>query len=207
MTAGRLALAAALSLMLVSCGGILPKPPSAPQLFRLTPTGETAPPPALTGDAQLFVDMPTAPASLDTERIALGRGALSFDYFANAAWTDRAPALVQTLIIQSLENAGQIRVVARPSGELRPDAVLLTDLRRFEANYEGADQPKVRVRLDCQLVRMPDRTVLAVRSFAGEVLASANDTPHIVAAFDDALHAAMSELASWAAQSLAAPQR
>lgn len=205
MTARRVALAA-LGLVLASCGGILPKPQPAPLLFRLTPTAESAAP-IQGGDAQLIVELPAAPASLDTERIALARGALSFDYFANAAWTDRAPALVQTLIIQSLENAGQIRVVAPPSGELRPDAVLLTDLRSFEADYDGTDRPTVRVRLDCRLVRMPDRTVLAVRSFAGESAASANDTAAIVAAFDAAFHAAMRELAPWAAQTLAAARR
>jgi cholesterol transport system auxiliary component len=205
MTAGRLVIAA-LGLMLASCGGILPKPPPAPLLFRLTPTAENAAP-AATGDAQLAVELPSAPASLDTERIALARGALSFDYFANAAWTDRAPLLAQTLIIESLENAGQIRVVARPSGELRPDAVLLTDLRRFEADYEGGDRPTVRIRLDCTMVRMPERTVLSVRSFAGEAAASANDTPQIVAAFDEAFHQAMNGLAPWAAQTLAATRR
>ena len=205
MTARRLVIAA-LGALLVSCGGILPKPPPAPLLFRLTPTAETIAP-AQARDAQLIVDMPSAPASLDTDRIALARGALSFDYFANAAWTDRAPALVQTLIVESLENAGQIRIVARPSGVLQPDAVLLTDLRRFEADYDGADRPTVRVRLDCRLVRMPDRSVLAARSFVGEAAASANDTGSIVAAFDAAFHMAMGELAPWAAQMLAAPRR
>jgi cholesterol transport system auxiliary component len=205
MTAGRLVIAA-LGLILAACGGILPKPPPAPLLFRLTPTAENAAP-AATGDAQLAVELPSAPASLDTERIALARGALSFDYFANAAWSDRAPVLMQTLIVESLENAGQIRVVARPSGELRPDAVLLTDLRRFEAEYQGGDQPTVRIRLDCTMVRMPDRTVFAVRSFAGEAAASANDISHIVAAFDQAFHTAMGGLAPWAAQTLAATRR
>lgn len=205
MTARRIAFAA-LGLVLASCGGILPKPPPAPPLFRLTPTAAAANL-APSGDAQLVVNMPSAPASLNTERIALARGALRFDYFADAAWTDRAPALVQRLIIESLENAGQIQIVAPPSGELRPDAVLLTDLRRFEAGYDGAGQPTVRVRLDCRLVRMPDRTVLSVRSFSGEAAASANDTARIVAAFDEAFHAAMRELAPWAAQTMAAARR
>lgn len=205
MTERRLVIAA-LGLLLASCTSILPKPPPAPLLFRLTPLAETAAAtPAI--DAQLVVDMPSAPASLDTERIALARGALSFDYFADAAWIDRAPALLQSLIIESLENAGQIRVVARPAGELRPDAVLLADLRRFEADYGGAGQPEVHVRLDCRLIRMPDRTVLSVRSFEGKATASANDTARIVAAFDEAFHAAMRELAPWAAQTMAATRR
>jgi cholesterol transport system auxiliary component len=203
---GRRLAIAALGLLLASCAGILPKPPPAPLLFRLTPLAATVAPTQVI-DAQLVIDMPSAPASLDTERIALARNALSFDYFAGAAWIDRAPALLQSLIVESLENDGRIRVVARPAGDLRPDAVLLTDLRRFEADYEGADPPKVRVRLDCRLVRMPDRTVLSVRSFEGTATASANDMARIVGAFDEASHAAMRALAPWAAQTLAATRR
>ncbi len=202
MTARRLILAA-LALALVSCGGILPKPPPAPQLFRLTPIAAAASPPQAR-DAQLVVEPPGAPASLDTERIALARGANGFDYFADAAWTDRAPAMLQALIIDLLENAGQIRVVAPPSGELRPDAVLQIDLRQFEAVYQGGDAPTVRVRLDCRLVRTPDRSVLAARSFVGEASPGSNSTPSIVAAFDQAFHAAMGGLAPWAAQNLPA---
>jgi len=203
MTARRL-IFAALALALVSCaGGILPKPPPAPQLFRLTPTA-AAIPQAPPSDAQLVVEPPTASASLDTERIALARGANGFDYFADAAWTDRAPAMLQALIIDSLENAGQIRIVAPPSGELRPDAVLQTDLRQFEAVYQGGDTPTVRVRLDCRLVRMPDRSVLGARSFVGEATPVGNTTPSIVVAFDQAFHAAMTGLAPWAGQNLPA---
>lgn len=207
MTARRLVLvllAATLAQGLASCGGILPKPPPAPQLFRLTPLGAAASRPQAS-DAQLVVELPTATASFDTERIALARGANGFDYFADAAWTDRAPAMLQTLILNSLENAGQIRIVAPPSGELRPDAVLQTDLRQFEAVYQGGGgSPTVRIRLDCRLVRQSDRTVLAARSFSGEAAPAGNTTPAIVAAFDEAFHAAMGELAPWAAQNLPA---
>jgi cholesterol transport system auxiliary component len=196
----------ALGLALASCGGILPKPPPPPALYRLTPAPEAASTaPAI--DAQLVVDMPSSPHAIDTDRIALSRGPLRLDYFADAAWTDRAPALVQALMIESLENAGRIGVVARPSGELRPDAVLMSELRRFEADYDGAGNPTIRVRLDCRIVRMPDRAVLGIKRFAGTASAARNDTPAIVAAFDTAFHQAMAGIAAWTADTLAASQR
>lgn len=202
----RLAAAAMLFLLAASCGGILPAPAPAPHLFRLTPLAPAAaagPPISL----QLVVAALAAPAALDTQRIALARGTNSFDYFANAAWTDQAPQMLQTLIVKSLRNGGRFRVVAQQSAEVHADVVVVTDLRRFEAYYGGGGAPEIRVALDCLLVRMPERSVIAARSFAASAPAAKNDTPAIVAAFDAAFHATMAEMVPWTADILAAPAR
>jgi len=151
---------------------------------------------------QLVVPLPSAPAALDTDRIALSLAPLRLDYFADAAWSDRAPGMIQSLIVESLANQGRIRVVTRPSGELRSDATLAIDLERFDAGYEGGDPPAVRVRLVASLVR--DRSAFAVRTFDATSRAAHNDTPAIVASFDQALHAVLGELAPWTADQLAA---
>jgi cholesterol transport system auxiliary component len=199
-------LAAATLLALAGCGGILPKPPPPPALYHLTAL-EAAGTPGRVVNAQLAVELPTASAALDTERIALARGALSFDYFADAAWTDHAPAMVQSLLINSLQNAGQIRVVDRASGQLREDAALSCDLRRFEARYQGDGPPEIDVELECRIASQPDRNVLAVRSFEGTSRPSANDMAAIVAGFDAALHDALGALVPWTADTLAAAKR
>jgi len=196
-----LALAVAL-VGLAACGGILPKPPPPPELYRVTPLASAAPAqPTLS--LQLVVAVPGAPSGLDTERIALSRTPTSLDYFADAAWADRVPLMLQAVLVESLEASGQFRVVARQSPDLRADVVLAIDLRHFEATYRGAGPPEVRVEFDCRLVHMPDRNAVAVKSFAGTVRASANETDAIVAGFDEAFHAAMRELVPWVAASLA----
>jgi len=194
-------LAPVLLLVLASCGSILPAPPPAPLLYRLTPIApETASGPPV--PVQLVVAVPAAPAALDTQRIALARSSQTVDYFAGVAWTDRAPVTLQTLIVESLENGRRIRVVAAPSPVMRADVVLASDLRHFEAVYSGAGPPTVDVQLDCRLIRMPDRTVIAVKSFAATARAAANDTSAIVAAFDTAFHTVMDAIAPWTAQRL-----
>jgi len=185
--------------LLAACGGILPKPAPPPMLYRLTPLPE-ATPQAATLDVALVVEMPSAPESLDTARIALTRGAFGFDYFANAAWTDRAPALLQTLIIESLQS--RIRVVTGTVGQVRADAVLATSLRRFEAAYGGSDASIAQIQFDAVLVRASDRGVLAVRRFAGSAPAAANDMTAIVASFDTSLHAALADLLAAVADAL-----
>lgn len=187
--------------LLASCGSILPKPPPPPALYRLTPLPAAAPagPPV---DAQLLVTAPMAAASLDTTRIALTRGAFGFDYFADAAWTDRATAMMQALVIESVEAQGRIRVVTGGEDQIRSDAVLASVLRDFEAAYGAGETPEVRVRLDCLLVRPTDRSVLAIRSFSGTDAAAANDMTAIVAGFDAALHQALGDLPAWLAAAL-----
>jgi cholesterol transport system auxiliary component len=185
---------------LAACGSVLPKPPAPLPLYRLTPLPPAANAAAV--DVQLAVDPPVASASLDTERIALMANPLRINYFADSAWSDRAPEMIQSLVIESLANAGRIRVVTRPSGEVRADAELMIDLERFDAEYRGGDLPEVHVRLVCRLVH--DRNAIAVRTFDATARPAHNDTPDIVEAFDTAFHAVLVELAPWTADQLAA---
>ena len=52
------------------------------------------------------------------------------------AWTDNAPLMVQTLLIESFESTRSIIAVGREAVGLRPDYVLHTDLREFDATYD-----------------------------------------------------------------------
>ncbi len=68
--------------------------------------------------AQLVIASPTAPAGLDTERIALSRAPLSLDYFADAQWADRMPFLVQTALVEGFEKSAAIPAVGPDNGGL-----------------------------------------------------------------------------------------
>lgn len=146
---------------------------------------------------QLAVETPSAAANLNTGRIALAMTPTSSDYFAKAAWTDRAPLMVQTRMIDSFENSRKIIAVARDSLGLRANYVLQTDLRHFEAHYHYGDTPVVQVRVVAKLVRMPDRQIIGVGTFERCVRARADKVPKVVEAFDQALGSVMKRLVSW----------
>ena len=154
---------------------------------------------------QLAVEEPNASAYLNTSRIAIAQSATSSDYYAKTGWTDRAPLMVQTRIIDSFENSHKIIAVARESIGLRANYVLQSDLRNFEAMYIYGKPPIAHVRIVAKLVRMPDRQIIGVGSFERCVRARADKVPKVVEAFDQALGSVMKRLVAWTLK--AAPSR
>src|SRR5260221_13451920 len=155
------------------CSGLIPGTGTPPQLYVLM-RKTTFPPDLPSISRQLLVSTPIAPAEIDTTRVALTRSPTTIDYFANAAWSDRAPAMVQSLLIESFEQTGKIISVARDSAVLRADYILMPELRRFEARYEnGEAPPAVLVRLLVRLVRIPERTIIGQEICEGRETAAA----------------------------------
>ena len=154
---------------------------------------------------QLSVEVPVAAANLNTGRIAIAQSPTSSDYYSKTAWTDRAPMMVQTRIVDSFENSRKIVAVARESIGLRANYVLQPDLRNFEAMYFYGGPPIAHVRIVAKLVRMPDRQIIGVATFERCVRARADKVPKVVDAFDQALGSVMKRLVAWTLK--AAPPR
>jgi cholesterol transport system auxiliary component len=146
---------------------------------------------------QLAVEVPAAAASLNTGRISIATTPTSSDYYAKTAWTDRAPLMVQTRIVDSFENSHKIVAVARESIGLRANYLLEPDLRNFEAMYFYGKPPIVHVRIVAKLVRLPDRQIIGVATFERCVRARADKVPKVVEAFDQALGSVMKKLVAW----------
>lgn len=198
----RCAAAVCLALPLGGCPSLTSPPPDLHVLTPKTTWDDGLP----TVGAQLLVAVPEGPLSLDTQRIALSRSRTTVDYFATAAWPDRAPVMIQGLLIESFENVGKIRGVGRDNAGLRADYILQTDLRSFEARYfSGTDQPPlVFVRMEAKLVKMPEREIVASLSEVQQAPAEHNDMVSIVGAFNDALGSTMKRIVQWSLRAMAA---
>ncbi len=187
---------AAAALVLGGCSGIVPgldAPP--PRIYDLTPKS-TYPDDLPTVDWQLIVERPTSAASLNTARIAARHSLTTIDYFERAVWTDVAPAMVQTLMIESFENTGRIVAIGRESVGLRSDYVLKVELREFQAELsEGT--PEAHVRLIARLVKMPEREIVDWTSTDQKAPAASSGMDDIVAAFDGALGSALKDVVIW----------
>lgn len=176
---------------------VLPKGSTPPKLYQLTAATQF-PPGARRVTWQLLIDEPASAAALDTERIALSRSPTTVDYFANAAWTDRAPLMVQELLVRSFENSGRIPAVARQSLTLRADYLLRPELRHFEADYGAGGMPEAHVQIAVKLVKAADRAIVASRRFEAKVPAAENNVPAIVDAFNAAFHRVAQQIVDWA---------
>ena len=184
------------SLALTGCASLLGLGP-APHLYRVT-LKSTYPVnlPHLSG--QLLVDVPSAPAGLDTARIALSRSAVSIDYFADSEWIDRVPLMVQAALLESFEDSKALSAINRESLGLHADFILKTEIRHFEALYDSPNQaPEVWVAIITRLVNPSGRDIVSEDSFERRVRAETNDVPQIVLAFQEALEGVMEEIVVW----------
>jgi cholesterol transport system auxiliary component len=186
-------------LALTGCTKLLgPGPP--PHLYRVTlKSTDLGNLPHLSG--QLLVDVPFAPAGLDTTQIALSRSVVSIDYFADSEWIDRVPLMVQTALLDSFDRSGAITAIDREAIGLRADLILKTDIRHFEAVYDSPDgPPEVRVAIGARLVDPSGREVVAHASFERREQAQGTDIAHIVLAFDEALGGVIKDIVLWTAR-------
>ena len=183
-------------LWITGCAGLLPTGP-APDLYNLTPKSTFLYGlPKVTW--QLVIEEPLASGGLDASQIALRPSPTELKYFADARWTERAPKMVQTLLIESFENTGSIIAVGRQAIGLRSDYNLRTELREFQAEYfPDANSPRVRVRINAKLITQPRQVILASRSFEFVVDAAGSDLASIIEAFDDALGKVIKGLVEW----------
>lgn len=193
---GRRSLAGGAVLALAGCASLLGVTPPG-KLYRLTaPRNFGAGLPRV--DAQLLIDLPQAPAGIDTNRIALSRSPLSLDYFADAEWTARLPDLIQNLLLAGFENSGAIAAVDINPGGLRADFVLRSEIRHFEAVYDSPNgPPQVWVEIIARLSAVRQRAIIAENRFEQHAAAAANDVPAIVAAFNAASETVLRDIIVW----------
>ncbi len=198
---GRIASAAIVSALALA-GCALPDlgsgPP--PDLYVLSPKSTFAEDlPSVTW--QLVVEEPSTAKGIDTDRIAIAPSALEVKYMSGSRWADRAPRMVQQLLIQSFENTKKIVSVGRQSIGLRSDFVLKAELREFQAEKTPEGGTIVRVRVNLKLVRPSLGTIVASESFESVKPANSENVPDIVQAFDDGVGAVLKRAVGWTLKS------
>lgn len=190
-------LALAMALVLSSCiNAELPGSGPGPKLYELS-AKSTFDPNLPDVKWQMVVSEPVAANHIDTTRIALKPTPLAVEYYKGVAWADRAPRMVQTLIIESFERTNKILAVGRDGAGLRADYALRTELREFVAIYGEGPVPQILVRMNAKLVKMPERMIVADDTFESRIPAAGGDIDSIVTAYNEAMGKVLKRLVEW----------
>lgn len=199
----RLGLLAASTALIAGCGalGAVGDAGSAPQLYDLVPPSRQLTAMPLAMPLQLVIAEPDASGGVEGNRITLKPSPVEVQYYAGARWVDRTPRLVQTLLMEDVEAMGLVASVERQSVGVRGDYMLKSDIRSFEAVYNGTpgDQnpPMITVAINFKLVRQRDGRIIGSRTFEARGPAAANRIESIVGAFDAQLGAVLGQEARW----------
>jgi cholesterol transport system auxiliary component len=193
--------------LLTGCAGMLPDlVGDPPALFELRAPAQVSVE-AASSDKQLLVDVPVASAGIDTPRMALVQQDGTLAYYKNVSWTDRAPIMMQTVLVTAFDRSGKLPAVGRENVGLRADYLLKTDIVDFQADYGAGAPPMVKVTLNAKLIGMPRRIILAGREFNGQFQAEKDDVVAVQKAFQQASDQAMTDLVAWTLQELRSDAR
>ena len=185
------------ALVLAGCSDMIGPLSTPQQLYVLRPGGgaSTAGPKV---PWSLSILTTTISDHLDSSRIALTQSDNSVDYYANSAWTDHLPRLVQNTLVEAFENSGRIEAVSADSEGFHADYILQAQIRDFEAHYDQPDGiPTVWVRVESKLAPSRGREIVASLNSIHQVRASANSVPAAVRAFGDAMGLVLSDIVNW----------
>ena len=180
-------LAALLLTGLAGCGG-----GASPLTFDLAAVPGT---PRSVGAARsIVVAEPVGLQPLEADRIIVREPGGSLSFLGGGQWADRLPRLIQTRLIQSLENSGHLRSVTRPGDKVVADYQLVSEIREFDI---AAGTGEAVVDISAKLVSDSTGKVAAARVFTARVPVAKVDAGSAARGLDAALGQVLADMVRW----------
>ncbi|WP_244479899.1 ABC-type transport auxiliary lipoprotein family protein [Methylobacterium sp. Leaf94] len=158
-------------------------------LAALPPSGR-----AVGAARSLSVAEPVGIQPFEADRIIVREpgGALSF--LGGGQWADRLPRLIQTRLIQSLENSGRLKSVSRPGDKIVSDYQLISEIRAFDI---AAGSGEAVVDISAKIIAEGTGKVIAARIFTARVPVQKVDAGTAAVGLDAALARVLGEMVAW----------
>ena len=147
---------------------------------------------------QIRIDSPKSSDFLDSTRIAVRRANNTLQVFSAARWSDSVPDLLQNHLTQTFNDSGKITAVTGLDSNTVSDAILLLDIRQFEAVYDDRDEVAaavISVQANIQLQKT--NRIIASKHFLVTIPAADKKIPQVMTAFDAALQQVSQDILSW----------
>ncbi len=147
---------------------------------------------------QIRIDAPHSGEFLDSTRIAVRRSDNTLQVFEAARWSDSVPDLLQSTLSQTFNDSGKITAVVGLDNNTASDALLLLDIRQFEAVYQDNDHSAAAViSVQAKIQSLKSNRVIASKSFQVSIPATSKKIPDVMNAFDNALQQISQDILGW----------
>ena len=147
----------------------------------------------------LLVEVPSAAAGYDSNRMVYVRQPQTLEAFTQSNWVDTPARMLAPLIVAAVEGSGVFRaVMTSPStaaGEMRLD----TEVLRLQHEFLGTPS-QVRFTLRAYLVESATRRVMATQEFDTAVPADSEDPHGGVVAANRAVRIVLADLSTFCAE-------
>jgi cholesterol transport system auxiliary component len=143
---------------------------------------------------QISVNEPAALQALSTQQIIAKDPAGAISFLGGGQWSDNLPRLIQTRLINTFENASQLRGVSRPSSGAVADVQLISELRSFEISTPSNE---AFVEMSVKIVNDSTGRIVNARIFRARVPAASVDAANAARALDEALSVVMLDIVRW----------
>lgn len=147
---------------------------------------------------QIRIEKPDSSEFLDSTRIAVRRGNNTMQVFEAARWSDSVPDMLQSHVGQTFNDSGKITATTGLDTNTASDALLLLDIRQFEAVYGDDDKSAsavISVQANVQSLR--NNRIIASKHFKVAIPARDKKIPQVMEAFDTALQQVSQEMLAW----------
>ena len=181
--------AIALLLVAVVLGGCGGATPLTFDLMALPSQGRAA-----TSARSIVVAEPVGLQPFEADRIIVREPGGGLSFLGGGQWSDRLPRLIQTRIIQSLENSGRLRSVSRPGDKIAAQYQLISEIRAFDIS---AGSGEAVVDLSVKLIAEATSTVVAAKVFQARVPVAKVEPGNAAAALDAAMAIVLADIVRW----------
>lgn len=144
---------------------------------------------------QILVPEPTALKALDSEQIVIRLSGVEIQYLSKARWSDRLPKMVQSKLVEAYENSGKLGGVGKPGQGLAIDFQIVTDIRAFQVETNGATRGHIEI--SAKLLNDRNGTVRAQKVFTASAPVSGSDNRAYIGALDVAFAQVAAEIVGW----------
>ena len=144
---------------------------------------------------QILIPEPTALKALDSEQVVIRISGVEIQYLSKARWSDRLPKMVQAKLVEAFEKTGRLGGVGKPGEGLAIDFQIVTDIRAFQVETNGATHANIEI--SAKLLNDRNGTVRSQKVFSASVPVSGSDNRSYVAALDAAFGQVTGEIVAW----------